>query len=1231
MTSEVEKQSGSATAVEPSHRVDTVTLTIDGVEITAPKGELVIRTAERMGIAIPRFCDHPLLAPAGACRQCLVDIEGQRKPVASCTQPVADGMVVHTHLTSPVAAKAQAGVMELLLMNHPLDCPMCDKGGECPLQNQAMSAGRTDSRFVEEKRTYPKPIPISTQVLLDRERCVLCQRCTRFSEEIAGDKFIDLMERSSAEQIGVYRDAAFESPRGHNTIDETAYPEDPPESGDVEFNSYFSGNTIQICPVGALTSSQYRFRARPFDLVSTPSGCEHCAAGCAQRTDHRRGKVMRRLAGNDPLVNDEWTCDKGRFGFGYAYAGDRITHPMVRDAKTGELRQASWPEALRVAAEGLREANRIGGVGVLTGGRLTVEDAYAYAKFARIVLNTNDIDFRARPVSDEETTFLASNVSGVGDVTYADVDTATAVVIAGLEPEEECPILFLRLNKAVTAHRLPVYTVAPFASRGFEKLGATLVATVPGREAEALATDPVVEAALATERPLLIVGERLATSPRALSVAAMLSTRPGVKLAWVPRRAGDRGAIEAGCLPNLLPGGRPVTEAAARAEMAAEWDLAAGVIPSSAGRNTDGIIAAAASGRLDGLLVAGVDPADLSDPRLAGDALDRVKFLVSLEIRMSAVARRADVVFPGAPVAEKAGTFVDWEGRTRTFERVLTTGAMGDARVLDALAREFGVELNCGDPVHIRREIGGTPVTQAPRPALPSAAVVPPAATTGNEVVLSTWHHLIDAGSLTDVETHLLGTARRPVVRLGKALARQLEVVDGDPVTVASERGEITLPAAVTEMADRVVWVPTWYERRVVARMQVRPGPNRVGPFGLLQSLADGLKLAFKEDIMPTLADKAVYFIAPAISTICAFTAFSVMPFGPKVSIFHHVTPLQLTDTSVAVLVVLACSAMGVYGIVLGGYASGSTYPLLGGMRSAAQVISYEVAMGLSIVAVFLTANTMSTSEIVTAQAHGPQVTFFGHQFTAPGWYGILLLPSLIIYFISAIGETNRAPFDLPEAESELVGGFHTEYSSLKFALFFLAEYINMVTVSGLCTTLFLGGWRAPWPVSLWSGANQGWWPLLWFTIKLVILLFIFVWLRGTMPRLRYDQFMRFGWKVLIPVSLVWIVLLSGYKVLNTQNISSTQRTVFVVIGVLIVVALVSPFLFGTEKAPPPKPGTVPPHEGGFPVPPMDLVVPPSPRLRRIEGERAMATVPAAEDEASTSSDGESDTTGSGE
>ncbi|GGQ70654.1 NADH-quinone oxidoreductase subunit NuoH [Couchioplanes azureus] len=402
------------------------------------------------------------------------------------------------------------------------------------------------------------------------------------------------------------------------------------------------------------------------------------------------------------------------------------------------------------------------------------------------------------------------------------------------------------------------------------------------------------------------------------------------------------------------------------------------------------------------------------------------------------------------------------------------------------------------------------------------------------------------------------------------------------------------------------------YERKVVARMAVRPGPNQVGPKGWLQSLTDGIKLPFKEEIIPKTADKVVYFIAPVISATCAFTAFSVIPFGPVVSIFGHKTALQLTDVPVSVLVLLACSSMSVYGVVLAGWASGSTYPLLGGLRSSAQMISYEVAMGLSIVAVFMTAGTMSTSQIVKAQAGNGESTvdILGWNPTAPSWYAVLLLPSFIIYCIAAVGETNRAPFDLPEAESELVGGFHTEYSSFKFALFFLAEYINMITVSAFATTLFLGGWRAPAPITtFWEGANSGWWPMVWWLGKVLILLFGFIWLRATLPRMRYDQFMRFGWKVLIPVNLVWILFLAGVRVTNDRVDGGARWLVYLVAAVVVLgIALLwpaskKPREYSIEEQLAARP------PGSFPVPPMDLQVPPSPRARRAVAERQPATV----------------------
>jgi NADH-quinone oxidoreductase subunit G len=760
---------------------DMVTLTIDDTKVTVPKGTLVIRAAELIGVTIPRFCDHPLLDPVGACRQCLVEVEGQRKPMASCTTVATDDMVVRTQFTSPAAAKAQTGVMELLLINHPLDCPICDKGGECPLQNQAMSAGRAESRFDDVKRTFPKPISISSQVLLDRERCVLCARCTRFSDQIAGDPFIELLERGALQQVGIYT-------------------EEP-------FDSYFSGNTVQICPVGALTGTAYRFRARPFDLVSSVSVCEHCASGCAQRTDHRRGKVLRRLAGDDPQVNEEWNCDKGRWAFTYATAPDRITAPLIRD-DTGDLVPASWSAALAVTADGLARA--YGHAGVLVGGRVTSEDAYAYAKFARIALGSNDIDFRARAHSAEEADFLAARVAGRPlSVSYGDLATAPVVVLAGFEPEEESPIVFLRLRKAARKNKVPIYAVAPFETRGLAKMSGRLLAAVPGAEAAVLDGLREGEVGELLHQPgaVIMVGERLACAPGALSAVARLADATGARLAWVPRRAGERGALEAGALGDLLPGGRPLADADARTAVASVWNVAE--LPSQPGRDTAGMIAAAGDGSLGALLVGGVELADLPDPDAARRALDTAPFVVSLELRHSEVTERADVVLPIAPVVEKSGTFVNWEGRQRQFPVALRdTGALPDLRVLDAIADEMAVDLGLPDAAAARDELARLGGWAGQRSPVPQAVAIPAAEPGQGEAILTGWRLLLDAGRLQDGEPYLAGTARPAVVRLSAGTAAEIGAGEGDPVTVRTERGSVTLPLAITEMADRVVWLP---------------------------------------------------------------------------------------------------------------------------------------------------------------------------------------------------------------------------------------------------------------------------------------------------------------------------------------------------------------------------------------------------------------------------------------
>ena len=603
---------------------------------------------------------------------------------------------------------------------------------------------------------------------------MLCARCTRFSNQVAGDPFIELLERGALQQVGI---AAGEP-----------------------FDSYFSGNTVQICPVGALTGTAYRFRARPFDLVSSPSTCEHCASGCAQRTDHRRGVVLRRLAGDDPEVNEEWNCDKGRWAFTYTRVGDRIDTPMVRD-DGGALRPASWSEAIGRAAAGLST----GRAGVLTGGRVTAEDAYAYAKFARMTLGTNDIDFRARPLSAEETAFLASHVAGqrtASTVSYADLEAAPTVLLAGFEPEDESPIVFLRLRKAVRKHGQQVIAIAPFASRGSVKLDARLIACVPGGEAAALD-------ALGAElggAAVILVGERLATSPGALSAAARLSARTGAKLAWIPRRAGERGALDAGCLPTLLPGGRPLADPQARGQVAAAWNTPD--LPAGPGRDTTAILDAAAHGELDALLIAGVEPADLADPHAALAAIEAAGFVVSLELRTSEVTALADVVFPIAPVAEKSGSFTNWEGRSRPFEAALSSNAASDLRVLLTLADELGVDLGFRDAAQARAEMAALGVFGGERPEAPDLPAPPAVATGAGEAVLAGWRMLLDCGRLQDGEPYLAGTAREPVARLSAGTAAGIGATDGATVTVSSGRGSISLPCELTDMPDGVVWLP---------------------------------------------------------------------------------------------------------------------------------------------------------------------------------------------------------------------------------------------------------------------------------------------------------------------------------------------------------------------------------------------------------------------------------------
>ncbi|MCL1840256.1 MAG: NADH-quinone oxidoreductase subunit G [Propionibacteriaceae bacterium] len=782
---------------------DMVTLTIDGIETAVPKGTPVIRAAEQAGVAIPRFCDHPLLDPVAACRACLVDVPDAgngraMKPQPACALEAMPGMQIATGATSQNARDMQAGILEFLLVNHPLDCPICDKAGECPLQNQVMTDGREHSRFDAAKRRYPKPTPLGSLLLLDRERCVLCQRCTRFLDQISGDAALSLVERGAKSQIGTV-------------------PGEP-------FDSYFAGNVVQICPVGALTSRDYRFQARPFDLASTATACDNCAAGCSLRTDARHYAVKRRLAASDPDVNEEWACDKGRFGFHSGHLDDRLTTPLVR--RGDQLVPASWPEALATAAKGLVQARR--SVGVLPGGRLTTENALAYSRFARAVLGVNNIDFRARAGSAEEAAFLAwlatrPQPEAIG---YPELESARQVVLLALDPEDECPMIFLRLRKAWRKRGLSVTTIAPLLSRGSRRMGASLRQTRPGEEVSVLRG--MAESGVLGPDAVLLVGERAALVPGLLSEVARLAEEAGMRFAWVPRRAGEPGAVRAGCLPGLLPGGRAADDIKARIELAAMWNMP---IPDSKGMDASAMLAAAAAGELVALVTGALDVADLPDPEQAERALARA-FTVSLEQRASLATRYADVVLPVALLEQQEGTFISWTGAVRHVGLVddSAVSPMPDVRVLAALAQAMGKDVAMRNPAQARAayaELDDWRGTPSPRPQTEALAVDQPRLVLDKdaiEVTLAGWRTLLDDSRCLDGADALRAAAPAVVMRMSPVTAAKVGLVTGALATLSHDEHAWTGPVEVVPMVDDVVWIPLRADAGTYGFVAAQPG-----------------------------------------------------------------------------------------------------------------------------------------------------------------------------------------------------------------------------------------------------------------------------------------------------------------------------------------------------------------------------------------------------------------------
>jgi NADH-quinone oxidoreductase subunit G len=764
---------------------DTVTLTIDGKEVSVPAGTLIIRAAERLGIEIPRFCDHPFLEPAGACRQCYVQIEGQPKLATSCTVAVAPGMAVHTQNTSEAAEQAQVANLEFLLLNHPLDCPICDRGGECPLQDQALAFGPGESRFRDAKRVFVKPVPLSPLVNLDRERCILCARCTRFCDEISGDRFIELFARSAGERVGIAAGEDFRSP--------------------------FSGNTIQICPVGALTSESYRFVARPFDLTTADTVCPHCSAGCNLKVDLRRGEVVRHLARDNLEVNDAWTCDKGRFAFRFPDDPGRITTPLIREHG---LEPASFGEVLLSIAERSRGKR----VAFLTGGRLMDEDYYALSKLARTVFGTNDLDHRREDGGMAEER-IASRLDEPASVTYKDVERAKVILVVGLDAEQEVPILHLRLRKAARRGSR-IVVLHPRRSRLYDV--AEHVLCVPGEERFVLQDALAGRGALADTADalrdagpggLVIAGPRVAVSDAAgggVMGAFDFATGVGARATYVTRRANDRGALVGGVHPHLLPGGRRLGPARERAEVEAVWGP---VMAADGGRDWRAILQACAEQQLDIVFLIGVDPlVDYPDGRLARRALDNVPSVIVQSLELGSLEPYADAFLPASAFVEKDGHVTTWEGRTQRIRPVRSAAGLSrpDWEIFAGLAAAMGGDLGFDTLDELHEEMGRLLAPhESERVAMAFTDPVRPEREAGT-FSLFTYPLLVDEGRLSERADELKEALEdEAFVEVHPDDAGPLGLADGARAVVRTDAGEAELPVRVTEyVAVGSVFVP---------------------------------------------------------------------------------------------------------------------------------------------------------------------------------------------------------------------------------------------------------------------------------------------------------------------------------------------------------------------------------------------------------------------------------------
>ena len=1207
----------------PRPPVNWITFTIDGREVSSPENLMLVDAAKYGDVEIPVFCYEPKLGqPVGACRMCLVEIEGIPKLQTGCSTPVKDGMVVHTQTAR--VHEAQRAVVEFLLINHPLDCPVCDKGGECPLQDITYGWGPGTSRFIEPKRHFRKPLELSPLIAIDRERCILCYRCVRFSQEVSEDYQLILSERGAHSYVSTFDGHPYVGP--------------------------FSGNIVELCPVGALTSTAYRFRARPWDIEGAGTICTYCPSQCNVELTVRDDRVMRVLGRDNEEVDDGWLCDKGRFAYQSTHVDERIVEPLVREG--GQLMRASWEKALDAAGGALGKAGAK--AAALAGGDTTNEEAFLLQRLFREQLGSNHLaGVAARELDAELSRALAAPALQAG---VPDLEFAHAVLVLDCDPVDDAPILDLRLRKGARRRgvRLAVASARPgaldpnaeavlrFAPGAGEALLVGLDAALAGDDgnlggaATAAGSNATAVRELAEflsgagSDVVILYGERLLAGPRGaaaaralLNVAARLglADHDGAGLLEIPAAANGRGIREAGFAAAHGPGYADA---------------------GSAGLSATAVAGALADGDVSVLYLLGADPIrDLPDRARWEAALGKAQLVIAHAATLSDTVREhADVVFPAEAYAEKEGTLVHPDGRLQRLRAAIgrpkgSSGTLGSGvrpgwQVIADVASRAGLDLGvAAGPMASRQlfesvsfyrgltldAIGGTgvrwPVSEAASALAvdawqPVAADVP-ARPAGRRRRAAPARHLAlalgraggrpvaraalpaaapDGGALAGRRRPARGARRRAgrgrVQRHARARGGAAAGLDperrglprrghargpGERAHVAARgrrarrrpgraarrdrraghargRGRVRgagqrrarHPAGSTGRTERgrrgmttvvglVGYYEPWWiqilksliifalvfqlvpivllaERKVLGRFQHRYGPNRVGPFGMFQPMADIGKLLFKEQFRPNNSIGWMFALAPAISMLTAVAVMALIPFSDTHNIFGTDVGFYGIDPSIGLLYAFAFGGLAFYGLMLGGWASGGKYAFLGSMRAAAQLISYEVAQGLSVVGVVMMAGSLSLTEIVNAQSGDGNL-----------WFFIPQIVGFIIFLVSGFAETNRPPFDLPEADAELVQGYITEYGGGRFASFFAAEYLNIIVVSALTATLFLGGWNVPF-VDLPAFAD----PLV-VLVKTLALVFFFLWVRATLPRLRYDQLMSLGWKIFLPVA----------------------------------------------------------------------------------------------------------------